>query len=156
MIIILLLFFIILAESVNIETVVIGFVLSLIVCYLNRSFIKTNKTSSFSIFKVLYFVWYSLILIKEIIIANFKVAAIILKPNIKISPNVISIKTSLKSKSYIAILANSITLTPGTLTIDIKDDRLDIHCLTKRDSENLKDLKLEKILLKIEEMNYGV
>jgi len=93
------------------------------------------------------FVW-------EMAKANFDVAYRVLHPRMPINPGIVRVKTKLKSDMGKAILSNSITLTPGTLTVDIKGDILYIHCINvkhtdiKRASEKIAG-KFEKILLKI-------
>lgn len=54
--------------------------------------------------------------------ANFHVAYLVLHPEMPILPGIVEVKTKLKSDTARTALANSITLTPGTLTVDIKDD----------------------------------
>jgi len=70
---------------------------------------------------------YIFILFWEIIKANFDVAFRVVHPSLPINPGVVIIKTNLKSDLAKTILANSITLTPGTFTLDIQEDRLLIH-----------------------------
>jgi multicomponent Na+:H+ antiporter subunit E len=75
------------------------------------------------------------VLLYHIIRANLQVAYIVLHPDLPISPGTVRIKTSLRSSSARSALANSITLTPGTLTVDIDDGSgsdeasLYVHCL---------------------------
>jgi len=69
----------------------------------------------------------------------------------KISPNVVKFKTNLKKDLSKTILANSITLTPGTITIEVKGDEFTVHCLSEKNIEGIINSKFEKILLKIEE-----
>jgi multicomponent Na+:H+ antiporter subunit E len=54
----------------------------------------------------------------------------------RLSPAIVAVKTELKSDWKKLLLANSITLTPGTLTIDIKDDILYIHVIEYHEGEN--------------------
>jgi multicomponent Na+:H+ antiporter subunit E len=68
-------------------------------------------------------------LFKEIVKANVDVALRVIKPVIPLEPGIVAVKTKLKSKLGRMILANSITLTPGTLTVDIEGDTLHIHCI---------------------------
>lgn len=63
------------------------------------------------------------VLFWEIIKANVDVAYRVLHPRIPIRPGIVVIRTSLKSNVAKLILANSITLTPGTFTLDVVDDR---------------------------------
>ena len=73
-----------------------------------------------------YFPW----LMKEIFVANVHVAKIILDPKLPISPILVHYRASQKTDLGRAIYANSITLTPGTITTGVKDDELEIHSLT--------------------------
>ncbi len=63
----------------------------------------------------------------ELIKSNFKVALLVINPKLPINPGIIKVKTKLKSPMGRMILANSVTLTPGTLTIDIIGDTFYIH-----------------------------
>ena len=67
--------------------------------------------------------------------ANLDVARRVISPTIPINPGIVEIKTNLKSDIGRLFLANSITLTPGTLTVDIKDDRLYIHWIDVSSSD---------------------
>lgn len=86
-------------------------------------------------------------LFKEMLISSLEVAKLILTPK-KIDPKIIEIKTKIDSKMGKVILANSITLTPGTFTIDIEKDRLIIHYLVgpKDEEENQMEKKIRGFL----------
>jgi multicomponent Na+:H+ antiporter subunit E len=70
------------------------------------------------------------VLFREIIKANIDVAYRVLLPRMPISPGIVVIRTSLKSNIARLILANSITLTPGTFTLDVVGDKLLIHWIS--------------------------
>lgn len=59
--------------------------------------------------------------------SNIDVALRVLSPGLQIKPGIVKIRTTLKSDVARVFLANSITLTPGTMTVEIKDDVLYIH-----------------------------
>lgn len=84
-----------------------------------------------------YFIW-------QMIKANIEIALIVINPKLPIHPGIVIGKTSLKSKEGKMLLANSITLTPGTLTVDIIDDEVHIHCV------KIKKEKAEKIFEQFE------
>jgi len=63
---------------------------------------------------------------------------------------VVTYESKLSDEWLLTILANSITLTPGTMTVDIKGNQLLIHCLNKMYSNGLSDMHLEKMLFEIE------
>lgn len=87
---------------------------------------------SLSIKMVLFFLVYVIVLLWEIIKANFDVAYRVIHPKMPIKPGIVVIKTSLKSDIAKLILANSITLTPGTFTLDVIGDKLLIHWINVR------------------------
>ncbi|MBI9054481.1 MAG: Na+/H+ antiporter subunit E [Bacteroidales bacterium] len=78
------------------------------------------------------------------------VALIVLKPSLLINSGIVKTKTVLKSKMARMILTNSITLTSGTLTVDIEDDILYIHWINV-ESEDI-DIATEKIVKKFEKI----
>lgn len=95
------------------------------------------------------FVW-------EMIKANVNVAAIVLHPKRPIKPGIIKIRTGLKTDAALTTLANAITLTPGTFTVDIDPVRqeLYIHCLTVESNDtgqNTRDigLKFERLIKEV-------
>lgn len=76
----------------------------------------------------------------EMIVANFQVAWVILRPRLRVQPALIRLPLELKRDSTITALADMITLTPGTLSVDVTPDRrwLIIHCLNVPDIEGTK------------------
>ncbi len=76
---------------------------------------------------IVYFFIYFFVFTFELLKANFDVAKRVVSPKLPINPGIVEVKTRLKSKIGRLFLANSITLTPGTLTVDIKGDSLFIH-----------------------------
>ncbi len=89
------------------------------------------------------------------ILANFDVLYRVLHPKMPIKPGIVKVKTSLKSKSGITALCNSITLTPGTLTVDLdQEGYLYIHWINVR-SQDIEEAsriivgRFEKILRRI-------
>lgn len=82
--------------------------------------------------RLLFLLAYLVVLGFEIVRANFDVAYRVLHPAMPIRPGVVVIKTRLTSDIAKMILANSITLTPGTFTLDVVGDRLLIHWINVR------------------------
>ena len=72
-----------------------------------------------------YWVW----LAREIVTANFDVAKRILDPRLPIDPTIIRVKTSQGSELGQVIYANSITLTPGTVSMRVSEDSILVHAL---------------------------
>ena len=95
---------------------------------------------------ILYWPW----LIKEIVLANVDVAKAILGRGEAVRPSVFRIKASQKSDLGRAIYANSITLTPGTVTIALDDDGMTIHALTKSSAEGLATGDMDRKVTELE------
>jgi multicomponent Na+:H+ antiporter subunit E len=112
-------------------------------------FKRWPRRLAFGLLYFFKFVW-------EMIKANLNVAAIVLHPKRPITPGIIKIRTGLKKDAALTTLANSITLTPGTFTVDIDPVRqeLFIHCLTVRSDDieqNTRDigLKFERLIKEV-------
>lgn len=97
------------------------------------------------------FVRYTFLLIKEIIGANHAVRHLMLSRKERVEPVLVRFSTDLKSEISRVILANSITLTPGTITVSLKDGEYLVHCLDKSLSEGMEDSAFVKMLKKMEE-----
>ena len=82
---------------------------------------------------VIYWCW----LLKEIFISNIYVCRLILDPAMPISPTVIALRSSQSSDLARVIFANSITLTPGTVTIDVDGDITEVHAITEEAATSL-------------------
>lgn len=80
-----------------------------------------------------YWVWIA----KEVVKSSLDVARIVIDPKLPISPQVVTIKASCTHPVDQAILANSITLTPGTLALDVHNGGISVHTLTKAGADDL-------------------
>ena len=78
---------------------------------------------------IFYYFAYLGLFLKELVKSNLYVARLVLMPEPDLQPAIIQVKTSLKSDIGRLALANSITLTPGTLVVEIRDEYLFIHCI---------------------------
>jgi multicomponent Na+:H+ antiporter subunit E len=88
--------------------------------------------------------FYLLWLIKEVFWANVKVARIILNPRLPISPIIVPFRATMKSDLGRFIYANSITLTPGTITTGTQGDTLRIHALTWHDVDGREEDEMDQ------------
>ena len=82
---------------------------------------------------VFYVPW----LMKEIVLSNLSVARVILSPSLPIRPRILQVEASQETDIARVIYANSITLTPGTVTLDVRDGKLLVHALTTDSAEGL-------------------
>jgi len=91
---------------------------------------------------------------RELVKSNLDVARRVISPQLRINPGIVEGKTKLTHPTYRLILANSITLTPGTLTVDMIGDSLFIHWIdvTGKDVESATreiSSKFEGVLLQL-------
>lgn len=96
------------------------------------------------------FLAYLPVLIFEIIKANLKVAQVILNRKRKVTPALVVVETGLRSRFARFMMANSITLTPGTITVRTHGSRFTVHCLSKEMSDGIADGTLCRLLRKME------
>lgn len=87
--------------------------------------------------RYLWFLYYVPLFIWECIKANIDVAYRVIHPDLPINPGIIKVKTTLKSDTALTFLANSITLTPGTMTVDIDRENgiLYIHWIDVKETD---------------------
>lgn len=89
-----------------------------------------------------YFVW----LVREIVMANLQVAYIVLNPKLPIDPGLLRFRTRLQSSVGQILLANSITLTPGTITVDLTEGTYLVHALVPEAAGSLLEAKMQSKL----------
>jgi len=77
-------------------------------------------------------------LIKEIVRSNFSVARIVLRRRLDIQPTWVTVDASHLPAAVQATLANAITLTPGTVAVDVDRGRIEVHCLTREIADDLR------------------
>lgn len=146
--ILLFLMWMILTANLEIANILIGLGVSFVISVLYSKMFVHERVEMINPY---YFGVYLLILIKNLIISNIQIALRTLSPDMKLSPRVVEVKTTLKSDWKKLLLANSITLTPGTLTLDIKDDTLFIHVIEFRDGDDKEKIteEFEAIIARI-------
>ena len=93
---------------------------------------------------------YLVVLLFEIVKANRDVMRLILSPRLEVEPQLIDVRTDLKTDTKRALLANSITLTPGTITVRLKGGYLQVHCLDRSLAEGIGESSFVQILREME------
>jgi len=90
--------------------------------------------------RYLWFLYYIPVFIWECIKANIDVAYRVGHPDLPVNPGIVKVKTTLKSETGLTFLANSITLTPGTMSVDIDQEKgfLYIHWIDVKDKDTQK------------------
>lgn len=116
------------AGSLGVQELIAGGVIAFVgaIAVLNFFDVTTKVLNPFRWF---WLILYIPVFIKEMIVANFHIAAIVLNPKLPINPHIVKGRMKLESPGARMLLANSITLTPGTLSIDMKDNEIEIHCV---------------------------
>jgi multicomponent Na+:H+ antiporter subunit E len=95
---------------------------------------------------VLYWPW----LFKEIAASAWSVARIILDPRLPVSPTLVRVKTSQKSAVGVTTYANSITLTPGTISVDVGRGEILVHALTREAASALLEGEMDRRVTRFE------
>jgi multicomponent Na+:H+ antiporter subunit E len=149
--VVLFLLWISLADSIRLDEIIIGLAATLLVVVLTHHlFFEETEVPDRSVRHV--FLWIRLLghLLKEIVIANLSIANLVLRPKLRLQPQIFRVKTSLQSVVLKTLYCNSITLTPGTLTIDIQGDEILVHGLTDATRKDLESGTLEVPFLALE------
>ena len=102
--------------------------------------------------KLPLFLQYLFCLVKDIIVSNIAVSHMILTRRETMEPVLVHVHADLKTETARVMLANSITLTPGTITVAMTEDDLLVHCLDKSLSEGMEDSTFVRLLQKLEEV----
>ncbi|MEB4591724.1 Na+/H+ antiporter subunit E [Candidatus Thiothrix sp. Deng01] len=123
----LMLFWLMLNGKLDTDVLIVGAAISLIIALSYR-----NGLSFFTEFRftpaaiVAGFCYYGYFF-KELFKSNFKLAAIVLTPSLPLNPAIVKVRTKLKTRMGRLMLANSITLTPGTLSVELEGEWLYVH-----------------------------
>ena len=121
------LFWLMLNGSLAPDTLLVGAVASLAIVVLFRDgfsfFTEMRPTRAAVVAGFRYYGYF----FSELVKSNFRLAAIVVSPRLPINPGIVKVRTRLKSRMGRLMLANSITLTPGTLTVELDGEWLYVH-----------------------------
>lgn len=118
-----LLIWLLLTWPIDTQHLVVGIIVSLIVSFLTGD-LFVQRTHLFKRpQRYLWFLYYLPLFIWECLKANLDVAYRVAHPKLPINPGIVKVKTVLKSDTALTFLANSITLTPGTMCVDIDKEK---------------------------------
>jgi len=143
-------FWLILSGKLELKYLVFGLISAALVTFVTQDLLepqrrrRETRSSTAAFFKTgwrlfSYFVW----LIYEIVQSNLQVAYIVLHPKLPIKPGLLRFRTRLRSPIGQVILANSITLTPGTITVDLKEGTYLVHALVPEAASALLEEKMQ-------------
>lgn len=144
-------FWLVLSSKITVEILCIGVALTLLVYLFARVCFKYTWKMEFTILRIIPLaIVYLFVLAIEICKSNIKVMRIVWFKRIPIEPAVVKLKVSFKTDVAKAVLANSISLTPGTITAAIEGDEFYIHCLSKEMMDGIEESSFVKLLRAME------
>ena len=134
----------------TLEIVLTGIVLSALIYLFCWKFLDYSPRREWAVIRripraVAYLFW----LIGQIFVAGFMTMSRIWSGR-EVKPHLVSFRTALRSDAAKVLLSQSITLTPGTLTVDQRDGRFLVHALDDAFTEGLRDSEMEKRIAKLE------
>lgn len=138
---------------ITFEIVIAGALISFMLDLFIRKVLKLNLTLSNLIMaaKILpHIILYAAVLLVEIVKANFAITKLVLSPQLNVEPCLVKFRTPLKTEAARVALANSITLTPGTITVSLEGDNLLVHALNREIADGLEGSVFEKLLAGME------
>lgn len=143
MLIVLWLFFVLLNGKLTMEIVLLGMVISGLVFAFACAFMEWNPHREWTFLARLpKVIVYGVNLVIEIVKANFVTMRRVLSRK-TMTPAIATIHTSLEEEWQRVLLANAITLTPGTITLHLEENTLVVHCLSSEDAELLEGMPME-------------
>lgn len=144
-------FWIILNGRWTTEVAIVGAVVSGLIYLLAWKFMDYSPKKEWACARRLpKIISYFVFLVGEVFKAAWQTIRFIWSPRLVTQPEVTSFRTRLRTDAGKVVLANSITLTPGTITVDIRDDLVLVHCLDESLDADLEGSGMEKRIMKIE------
>ncbi|MDC3413309.1 Na+/H+ antiporter subunit E [Aquibacillus sp. 3ASR75-11] len=139
-----------LSESYSFASFFAGYIIGIFLLFLLRRFIP----DAFYMKRLTKIISLILLFMKELILSNLEIVKLVYRRNPDIKPGIFALPTELKSNWEITLLANLITLTPGTLTVAVSDDNtvLYIHAMDIDDiDEAIRSIKdtFEKAIMEV-------
>ena len=129
--------------SLDPQEVLAGLAVSALATYLTRDLlVELPPSKPFHPKRYLWFLYYIPVFFWHMLRANLDVAYRVLHPEVPIRPGIVKVRTNLKRDISKTMLANSITLTPGTLTVDVVGDFLYVHWINIVSADPVKETEI--------------
>lgn len=142
---------IILNGKVTVEICALGVIISAALFYFLCRFMDYSIKKEILLFRLTpFFVRYFWVLVEEIVRANVCVLKIILSPSLQPEPAFVYFDTELRSGLAKVVLANSITLTPGTITVSVEENQFCVHCLDRELARGMEESVFVELLKEME------
>ena len=144
-------FWCVLNGRITLEICIFGVLLSAAVCALMCGFCGYSIDKEKKLFRnfglLIAFAW---VLVKEIVKSSIRVMEIVLNKNIRIEQALVTFDADLKTEASRVMLANAITMTPGTITVLIEDNHYTVHCLSREMIDGIEDGEFVRLLKRME------
>ena len=135
----------------SVEIAVAGLIISTVVYRFACGYMRYKPVTDRKLLRNLgQGIWYAITLIWQTAKANIEVILIVLSRTIEVDPCIFYFRTNLKTNAARVALANSITLTPGTITVALDGDLLCVHCIRRKMIEEVMDSVFLRQLQKFE------
>lgn len=136
----------------TLEVVLFGIVFAALLLLFMCKFCDYSMEKEKGIYRNAFrFLKYVVLLILEVVKSNMAVMQLIITQKEEPEPVLVSFQTDLKKPAGQALLANTITVTPGTITVLLEDGKYTVHCLDEDFAEGIEDSEFAKLLKKIED-----
>ncbi len=145
--------YLLLTASVGLPEILFGIGVALIAAGLVGKYLPI-RIGALNPVRIVKAIIYLPVFLWKMIEANIKLALVVLNPALPIAPSIVKGKTKLASGEGKLMLTSSITLTPGTLSVDVQGDEVFVHCVTAKEAE--RERPEETILVPFEKRLKGV
>ena len=144
--IILFVFWLLLSGHFEVQFLILGALASVLTAALTNDLLRPSRTDLFQqvpqnlswlLSSFVRFLMYVPYLLVQIVRSNLEVAYLVLHPRMPIAPRLVEFKTPLRLEPAQVLLAQSITLTPGTVTVDVRNGRFLVHSLYRGAAQGL-------------------
>ena len=136
--------------KLNAEIAIFGVILSAVVYLFSCKFLNYSFEKDKKLFRLIpaaaKYLW---LLICEIVKSNLALIRVVYSPKLEVKPQLVTFSTPLKG-AFKSILADCITVTPGTISVLSEGDRLTVHALDKSFAEGIEDTLFQKQLLEMQ------
>ncbi len=145
-------FWLLITESLALDNLLLGIAFVTLIVYWNRDIlVRKGEFPPITIKRVRILVVHGLQMLLEILKANVQVVAIVLSPSLDFNQGLVIFTPKFKYEWNEVLFANSITLTPGTLTLDLEEDVYTVHLLDMRNADSLVGWKIQENLRRLED-----
>lgn len=149
-------FWLVLNWSFNAENLIIGAILGVVIAFLSAELFNKNAKLLRKPLRYLWFLYYIPLFLWECFKANLDGAWRVIHPELPMNPGIVKIKTKLKSDTALTFLANTLTLKPGTMTVDVNREGgflyihwVDVKTQDPEQAAKLISYKFERIFMRI-------